>query len=160
MPIPHCWMHLLALLPIQVKRLQTHTMQSSVCLPRRKTSLLSPLRQWGCWGCWRGGGSLLWTNSHSLSLVLHRQSPPSPGTWQLICVPLTQSPLVTETIQSPVPFLFCSLILLRITNTCIIQIKEEFGSQSVTQSLQSNANGRCLLADPKCRNNTEAGGIT
>lgn len=38
-PIPHWELHLLALLPIQVKRLQTHTMQSSVCLPRRKPAL-------------------------------------------------------------------------------------------------------------------------
>lgn len=60
-PIPHCETHLLALLPIQVKRLQTHTMQSSVCLPRRKTSLLSPLREEE-----KKKKKELWTNSQSL----------------------------------------------------------------------------------------------
>lgn len=38
-PIPHWELHLLVLLPIQVKRLQTHTMQPSVRLPRRKPAL-------------------------------------------------------------------------------------------------------------------------
>lgn len=126
-PIPHWELHLLVLLPIQVKRLQTHTMQSSVRLPR-KNQPFKPQKKG------------LYTNSHRLGpLLTQNQESPSPRTWLLIHASLSGSLIQKQLCDCDNPAcipLFWSSTLLHITITCIIQKKKtEFGSQSVTQSL-------------------------